>query len=483
VLIQTLQENVGVLENKLYHMNMALERSYMTNEDNEENLRTTKTALVNTSGYCRFIEEQLFMARKGGEVIGVIASKSSTGKAKSSQSSKSFIDSFGFLPSTDVIDENHETAFPMMMDNRLLKDKNKSPAKGPENITTLENRLSNLIATLEDKLYSGNNDDNMSNFVDIATTVPKTVSNDNNSQNADDNSKQIKREAKEKVDKIRLELIHDVNICLEYIEEIYSLSSKKEKIRNQLQQWERDFFGLCGRNPDTADKKRSNIFSSICTEYMQVQRVIRDKYEESKMLLAQVEDIYIQFDEARGVVETLTGKRPEDFKYNIKLPHENMIVIENPYLNRKNDEEKDEKAKGNDNDSFINKSATTKKPSDESGVADIDFVKVTDEISKISEEIKEFETFLAKLCRDIDMLNEESKTIDLKVEGWISNFKKSNNNKDPKKVNKKGIAIFDEQSKIRQRLGELQKQRVSTISFMENSKTALRNLNKKLGRK
>lgn len=499
VMIQSLKDSIGTLEKRLQSTSISLERSNMTNEDNEENLRTTRTALVNTTGYCRFIEEQLFMARKGGEVIGVISSKASNDKLKSTQASRSFIDSFGFSPS-NVLDENQETAFSSSLSSlspaAIKLQEKKSPVKNVENISTLENRLSNLIATLEDKLYSGNNDDgNYSNFVDIANTVPKAA--DSNGASVDESSKQIKREAKEKVENIRLELNHDVNLCLENIDEVYSLSKKRDKIRSQLLQWEKDFFGLCGRHPDTADKKRSNIFSSICTEFMQIQRVARDKYEEAKMLLAQVEDVYFQFDEARGVVEKLTGKRPDDFTYRIVLPDENLIAIENPYLNRKSDDDKNDKNDKNDKGSFVieekksvaeekrvdvgrdssgrpnnnrlarrstvagplkqadilNRVAAFKNNDAKKVVEDgVDFVKVTDEISKVTGEIKEFEAFLLKINKDIDLLSQEDK---------------------------KGVAVFDDQLKIKQRLKDLHKQKESTKSFLDNSKLVLKNLNQR----
>lgn len=489
VLIQSLQDSFAALEKRLQISKIALERSYMKNEDNEENLRVTNTALVNTSGYCRFIEEQLFMARKGGEVIGVIASKSSNGKVKT-QDSKSFLDSFGFLPS-NVIDENQESMFSANKNNGLSKPL----VKGVENISTLENRLSNLIATLEDKLYPGSNEDgNYSNIVDIANTVTKA---DTGVKSGDDNSKQMKREAKEKVDNIRLELQHDVNLCLEYIEEIHNLSTKREKIKSQIVRWEQDFFGLTGRKSDTADKKRSNVFSSICTEFMQVQRIIRDKYEECQMLLAQVADIYIHFDEARGVVETLTGKKPEDFKYNIVLPDESLI--ENPYLNRKTDEERNvkrsiviEENKSNsieEKDHFI--TTTISRPSNNMSNAIKKVVtlqklskpgdKSNEDISKISNEIKEFETFVLKISTDIDLLKVKDGAIDMKVEEWIKDFKKGNNNREPSIRDKKGIAIFDDQLQIKKKLMELQKQLNTTNAFLLNSKLAFNQLSKKTG--
>jgi len=519
VMIQSLKDSIAALEKRLQSTSMSLERSYMTNEDNEENLRTTRTALVNTTGYCRFIEEQLFMARKGGEVIGVISSKASSDKLKSTQGSRSFIDSFGFSAS-NVIDENQESAFSQFSPAAIKLQEKKSPVKNVENISTLENRLSNLIATLEDKLYSGNNDDgNYSNFVDIANTVPKAA--DSNGASVDDNSKQIKREAKEKVENIRLELNHDVNLCLENIDEVYSLSKKRDKIRNQLLQWEKDFFGLCGRHPDTADKKRSNIFSSICTEFMQIQRVARDKYEEAKMLLAQVEDVYFQFDEARGVVEKLTGKRPDDFTYRIVLPNENLIAIENPYLNRKSDDDKNDnasfmieekksiaeekKVERPTNNNRVARRSTIAGPSKQADILNrvaafknndakavqaspkkaenVDFVKVTDEISKVTGEIKEFETFLLKINKDIDLLNQEEKSTNARVTEWIVNFKKLNNNQEPNNKDKKGVAVFDDQFKIKNRLKELNKQRDSTISFLDNSKLSLKSLNQRFERR
>lgn len=487
VMILSLKDNIKSLESKLQAGSMALEHIHMTNEDNEENLRVTKSALVNTSGYCRFIEEQLFMARKGGEVVGVIASKSSNSKVKSKQESRSFIDSFGFLPS-NIIDENQEPSLSVKVDNSSLKP--------TENISALENRLSSLISTLEDKIYSNNAEGNFANLVDIANTVPKPHENGV----IDDKSKQMKREAKEKVDNIRIELDHDVNLCMEYIDEIYDLANKKEKIRHQLQQWEKDFFGLCGRNPDTADKKRSNIFSSICTEYMQIQRNIRDKYDEAKMLVAELEEIRVRFDEARGVVEMLTGKKPDDFKYKIVLPDEVLTMIENPFLNRKHDEDKEDKIENekipvtlNDDKKIDNpnnlikgnakRSTTTvgikKAPTPTPKIV---IENVADEITKVTDEIAEFEKFILKIDKDIAILSKEEKSIDLKIEEWNANFV-SNHGRDANIAEKVGIEVFDQQAKLKQKLIELEKQKNSTKSFMVNSKLLVRNLNQKLSRR
>ncbi len=49
---------------KANRLTMELDHVSMTNEDNEEWLRLRTATLINTSGYCRFIEEQLFNARR-----------------------------------------------------------------------------------------------------------------------------------------------------------------------------------------------------------------------------------------------------------------------------------------------------------------------------------------------------------------------------------------------------------------------------------
>jgi hypothetical protein len=113
----------------------------------------------------------------------------------------------------------------------------------------------------------------------------------------------------------------------------------------------------------------------------------------------------------------------------------------------------------------------------------VDFVKVTDEISKVTGEIKEFEAFLLKINKDVDLLSQEDKATDIRVNDWVINFKKVNNNQEPNNKDKKGVAVFDDQLKIKQRLKELHKQKDSTKSFLDNSKLVLKNLNQRFERR
>ena len=69
--IDTLEANLGsttaqlnIQTAKADRLTMELDHVSMTNEDNEEWLRLRTATLINTSGYCRFIEEQLFNARR-----------------------------------------------------------------------------------------------------------------------------------------------------------------------------------------------------------------------------------------------------------------------------------------------------------------------------------------------------------------------------------------------------------------------------------
>ena len=403
---KALTEQAARLQERCAAAEREQERAAMVSEDCQEWVRIRTQTILNTSGYCRFIEEQLFNARR--EVLrheelarNVLESlpPPTEGAGHRSLLPVGFEDMFDTLEPPDKVHtpvphsrveqlEDRLAALIEGLEGRLSQavmeatpakeallaalerqvqlavkesmcaysaeaEASSAPRRKPEDA---QQQLASMVAGLEariDGLVAG-----AAHRISVLSEAvqqqqqpsPGVLSSESHASPADaaEDARQRsqKRSALKTMTQTRHAIEQELGRAEELCEELDFLVSRKAEVRAALRRWADDFTALCGRGPDASDRAKSHRYAELIASYKDLHAEVQQKHGSLRLLADSVEAQKLQLQCSMRVVEDITGVKqpPHSYGVLIKESHRQSALAVDPLLEEEKEEAEEQAA-------------------------------------------------------------------------------------------------------------------------------------------